>query len=70
MLEDGEQNTTTGVYEDVPGVYMVLVKEGNVMRAYPVTSWFKFGATKPAEADPTQVRPVLPVGTDESVRSE
>lgn len=43
---------TTGTYEDVPGVYMIFVKEGNALRAYPVTSFFKFAAPKAAEVDP------------------
>lgn len=63
ILEDGNHTTTTGVYDEAPGVYMMFVKEGGVMRAYPIDSWFRFGAPKVAESQAAQVRTFSSLGS-------
>jgi hypothetical protein len=67
IIEDGERTTTTGVYDEAPGVYMMFVKEGNVMRAYPIASWFRFGAPKPVETEAPQVPVVKSEGVNQKL---
>lgn len=34
----------TGYYESIPSSYFVMITEGKTVKAYPIESWFKFGA--------------------------